>query len=184
VFLAAQAFSGPYDPFRGRYFLSAAVLVAPLTTDWFERRGRFTRAWLAAAILLTVFSALGAALFRTGAPLVTARARGTVYESLLLKDRATQTTRQRPTYAPAVRRYEEMVPAGAIVADMLPPDSFEYLLWGPRLGRTIVPVAGRALGDAVFSRAQYLVFTPDLLPPAAGDVLLGEDWWLRMLAGR
>ena len=181
VFLAAQAFSGPYDPFRGRYFLSAAVLVAPLTSGWLARRGPWARGYLTAAVALTVFSAFGAALFRTGAPIVQARARGAVYESVLSQDRAAQLTRQRPVYAPVLRRYEDLVPADAIVADMLPPDSFEYMLWGPRLGRTVLPVDGRTPGDAAFARAGFLVFTADRLAPREGDVLLGEDWWLRTL---
>lgn len=182
VFLAAQAFSGPYDPFRGRFFLSAAIVVAPLTTDWLERRGRLTRLYLVVAVVLTVVSALGSALFRTGAPLLTVPTRGAIYESVLSQDRAAQLARQRPGYAAALRRYEQLVPGDAIVADMLPPYSFEYVLWGPRLGRTILPVAGRAPGDAAFARAQYLLFSTDRLAPERGDVRLGEDWWLRTLA--
>jgi len=181
VFLLAQAFSGPYDPFRGRYFLSAAIVVAPLAGEWLTHRSGVARTYGLMCVLLTALTALGASVFRTGAPLVAAQARGAEYASILSRDRAAQLTRQRPVYAEAVRHYEELVPSDAIVADMLPPDAFEYVLWGPRLERTILPVGNRSPMDPTFSRAQFLVFSPDRLPPVAGDVLLGADWWLRRL---
>jgi hypothetical protein len=179
VFLLAQAFSGPYDPFRGRYFLSSAIVVAPLVADWLRPRGIATL-FIAVAVVLTAAAGVGAALFRSGAPLVTVTS-GPTYASIFSQDRAAQLTRQRPAYADAARRYEQFVPPDAVVADLLDADSFEYILWGPRLGRTILPVGNRSLNDAAFAKARYLVFATDRLAPRDGDILLGADWWLRML---
>lgn len=176
AFLVLQAASGPYDQFRGRYFLSAAPLATPLAAGWFAGGGRFTRAFVVVAVTLTVLTGVSSALLRTGAPLISVRYGGAEYESILSKDRADQLTRNRRDYAPAVRALDGEIPLTASVALALPPDSFEYPFFGPRLQRTVWPIGEHGTIDT--SLTQRFVFSTARRAPQPEDIHLGADWWL------
>jgi hypothetical protein len=77
-----------------------------------------------------------------------------------------------------VRRFERDVPQHAAIALWLPPDSFEYPLFGLHVDRRIVPVGDHPLADPA-AATDYLVFSSALMDPRATDTHLGEDWWLR-----
>lgn len=179
LFLVLQAFSGPYDSFRGRYFLSSAVLGCPLCVRWFRVRGTLARAYVCIALALTICAGLASAFFRSAAPLVSLQYAGVEHVSILRRDRSAQLARNWAALADVFRELDRLVPLSATVAVCLPPDSFEYPIFGPRLQRRVVPVGGRALTDPAVAAADYLVFSEALETPRAGDVRLGEDWWLR-----
>lgn len=88
----------------------------------------------------------------------------------------------RTSYEDAVRRFDAIVPADAVVAVLLEPASFEYPLFGRGLTRRLIPINSFRSGrQPVPSDAEYLVFGSGLEPPRSGDVHLGSDWYLRPL---
>jgi hypothetical protein len=175
-FLLLQAASGPYDQFRGRYFLSAATLATPVAAAWFLNDGRLRRAYVLVAVTLAAITGVSSALLRTGAPLITVRYGGSEHRSILSWDRADQLARNRREYAPAIRAFEAAVPSNATVALALPPDSFEYPFFGPRLQRIVVPVGQDNPVEA--APGHVLAFSDRRKTPRQGDVHLGADWWL------
>jgi hypothetical protein len=181
-FLVVQAASGPYDPFRGRYFLSAATLATPLAAMWFAGGRPLRRAFVMAAVTLSAVTGVSSSLLRTAAPLISVRYRGAEYQSILSRDRADQLARNRREYAPAIRALEATVPANATVAIALPPGSFEYPFFGPHLQRVVRPVGGD--GSVEAAPEPFLVFSDARRTPRPGDVHLGVDWWLSAAAGR
>ena len=134
---------------------------------------------LAVALSGVWVSGLATALIRSGSPLVAFQWAGKARPSILEWDRAAQLMRDRPELAEAVRTYEAHVPDTTTVASMLQPDSFEYVLLGPRLHRQVVPFGDRGLEWAHQEGAAFLVFSDQRLAPTTRDLHLGEDWWLR-----
>jgi len=176
VFWVLQAYSGPYDPWRGRYSALCAVLVVPAVGLWIGRpHGWLARAALTAMVLVGCLSGLSAVLGRANsAP-----------EYVYSLDRVGQLTRNRPNYADPVRRFERIVPPGATVAVFFGEDMFEYPLFGAGLTRTLVPVNGFYRGPSpIPPQAQYLLYSSQLYAEGQPeDIHLGEDWVLRALPG-
>jgi hypothetical protein len=153
-------------------------LAAPLAATWFAGNGRrLKRVYVIVAVALTAATGLASALFRTAAPLISVRYGGTAYRSIVSGDRADQLARNRREDAPAIRAMEAAIPPTATVALALPPESFEYPFFGPRLQRTVRPV-GRN-GSIELAPGEFFVFSDALRTPRPGDVHLGADWWLR-----
>jgi hypothetical protein len=177
LFWVLQAYSGPYDPWRGRYSVLCAALVVPAVGLWIGRpHGWLTRAALTAIVLVGCFSGLSAVLGRANsAP-----------EHVYSLDRVGQLTRNRPNYADPVRLFERIVPPDATVAVHFGEDMFEYPLFGAGLTRTLIPVNGFYHGPiAAPPQAQYLLYSSQLYADARpGDIRLGEDWMLRALPGQ
>lgn len=174
LFWMAQAFSGPYDPWRGRYFIVAGVFVAPLAADLVTRRlPGLLKVYLVVVVLLGCLSALSAVLGRANS----------VPEEVYGMDRAGQLTRNRRNYTEPVRRFETAVPPTATVAVYLGEDMFEYPLFGEGLTRRLLPVNPFDRGpQPIPPEADYLLYSSalydDRLP---ADRHLGEDWYLRDL---
>ena len=183
VFLVEQGFLGPYDPWRGRYFLSSAVIAAPLVGRWLSVTRPAARAFVTLAVVLVAATGLYTSVLRTGAPLVTVRYGGTTYEAIWSVDRPRQLARNLPRFAPVAREFEARVPPDARVADLLGPDSFEYVLFGSRLQRRVMPILPDDVDRLDRDRADVLVFSSSRLAVRAGDVPLGADWWLRQISG-
>jgi hypothetical protein len=181
AYLLAQGFVSAYDSWHGRYFLSSAVLAVPLAGRVISSRRRAAGVLLAIAVPAVCVSGLATALVRSRSPLVAFRYAGEARTSILALDRAAQLTRNRPELAEAVRLYNARVPETAVVASLLTPDSFEYVLYGPRLRRRVLPVGDRDPAWAHAQGAAFLVFSDRRLTPKTGDVNLGADWWLRTL---
>lgn len=96
-------------------------------------------------------------------------------------DRVAQLTRNRRAYTEPVRRFEQIVPAGATVAVFFGEDMFEYPLFGEGLTRRLIPVNpfGRE-PRPLPPDADFLIYSSHLYADQhAGDVHLGEDWYLR-----
>jgi hypothetical protein len=176
VFLAAQAFSAPYDPWRGRYFTTAAVFACPATAWLIARlQGRFAKVLVIAIVGLGGLSGVSAVLERRSwaLPLV---------GDAQSRDRLRQLTHDVPELYLTVRRYEELVPRDAAVAAALRPDSAEYLLFGEGLMRRILPVNSFLRGlQAPSPEAQFLVYTRGYPEAQGTDIHLGAGWYLRKL---
>jgi hypothetical protein len=172
VFLLVQAFSQPYDPWRGRYFLWATALAAPVAGLLLQRllEGTLGGACAAAILGIGCFAAVTAVLFRPGAPIWHGHdpfARGPC-TSVFAMDRIAQLTSERPSLAPALRRLEELVPADATLYLRVHYPVFEYAYLGPQLKRR-VRIAQGPLPPGAFH-----AYAADA-PGHSSDILLGSD---------
>lgn len=180
-FLVLQAFSSLYDPWRGRYFITAAIFAAPVAGRWLAAKHPLARAYLVLVIWIGCVSAITAVVFHSNGVLVSVDYGG-AHPSLFRLDRTGQMMANRTSYEDAVRRFDAIVPADAVVAVLLEPASFEYPLFGRGLTRRLIPINSFRSGrQPVPSDAEYLVFGSGLEPPRSGDVHLGSDWYLRPL---
>ena len=173
LFILAQAYSGPYDPWRGRYFIIAAMFAAPLVAWSVHNPHPLWRAYLTVIVLLGCLSAFTGVLGRVN----------DMPEVVYDMDRLQQITRNRPSYTDAIRRFGELVPQDAMVALYFGEDTFEYPLFGPGLTRTLLPINAFWRGaQPIPSNAGYLLYSSDLYTDRrGGDIHLGEDWYLRDL---
>lgn len=182
AFLVLEAFSGPYDPWRGRFFLIAAAFATPLASRWLGARG-IGRVYLVAVVWLGCVSALTAVAFRSNRPLLSASYQGHVRPSVFALDRIGQMTTNVPSYEEPLRRYERLVPSDATVAVALIAESPEYLFFGPRLGRTLRPINSFEHGlQPVPSDAAFLLLSRQVLAPRPDDEDLGAGLYLRRTA--
>ncbi len=184
LFFLAQAYVGPYDPWRGRYFIIAAAFAAPpVAALWQRRRGAGVRIYLTGLILLGCLSAGTAVLFRYHSPVVAVRGLSDPNCSVFRMERLLQLTRNRPPYQQPILRFNELVPAEATVLIWLPGDSFQYPLFGARLTRKIIPINSmdQFLSAYYASGAKFFLFSNKMNKPIPTDQHLGEDWYLRRL---
>jgi hypothetical protein len=184
VFLLVQAAAGPYDPWRGRYFLWCSVFALPVVASFLPPllRHRAGLAYLLLVLTLACLSAVCAVLFRDRRPVFTGTnwLTGRHVQSVYTTDRIGQITWARPFLAPVFRRYEETVPDGATVAVCLPGDSWEYPLFGPQLSRKLLPV-GASFAPAENPAVDFLFFSETCLKPQEDDIPLGGEYYLRKL---
>ena len=178
LFLLMQAYSGPYEPNRGRYFIEAAVFTVPVAGYLFLSRNKLVRGYLLLVVILGCISAFTAVLFRYRSPVLTR-------ESVFSQDRLGQVLRNGPVFQPPIRNFEELVPPDAVVAVCLNPNSFEYPLFGYKLTRTIIPLNSFWRGlRPVHANADYLLWAEDfdyVFSRNKSDIYLGKDWHLRKL---
>lgn len=186
LFLLLQAYSGDYEPARGRYFIQAGIFAAPLAGYLFESRNRVVRGYLAVIAALGCLSALTAVIFRERSPLLGP-------ESIFCRTRLEQMSRSGIVFRDPIGNFEKLVPPDAVVAACLNPNSFEYPLFGRGLTRTVIPLNSFRQGlQPVPPEADYLLWaggnSPDhhddfdfIFNRTEGDVHLGKDWWLRRL---
>ena len=167
-----QAYASRYDPWHGRYFLSAAIFLAPLAALVVDQPR--ARRYGQAVAVLGCAAAITAVLFRSNTPIV-----GTHYgdprPSIFTLDRIAQLARDQHAFEPVLRAYERTVPAGARVREWIPRESPAYAFFGEGLSRRVVPRRpGEPLADG-----EWLLFDEAAEPPAAGDIAIGEQLWLR-----
>jgi 4-amino-4-deoxy-L-arabinose transferase-like glycosyltransferase len=178
VFLIAQSFSGPYDPWRGRYFVVAGLFAVPVAGCLFDRLTK--RAAVAYVILIALLgsaNAVSAVCFRDGRSLIPFDGS----KSIMSMNRLEQLTVRRPFMYDIVANFERLVPASASVGLVLGDNEGEYLFFGEKLTRKIVPLRNRR---TVPPDVQYVVFQGHLLPALPGEVGLGRGWYLRKLPSR
>lgn len=183
LFFFSQAYAGPYDPWRGRYFTAAAIFAVPTVGALLPSRNKFIRAWLLFVIPLGCISAVTAVVFRANSALVSAQYQGLQTESIFAMNRMRQLTRNTPDYYEPLQRYDELTPADATVAVFLYVDAFEYPLFGEGLTRTIFPINSFDKGVLpIPAEADYLLYGDGFPCPALPeDTHLGEDLYLRKL---
>jgi hypothetical protein len=187
VFFVTQAYVGPYDPWRGRYFTAMAVLVVPAVAGVSDVRRTWLRYLVMAIVWAGCLSATAAVVFRINSPLVSISYKGVGYKSIFAMDRVEQLTRNRAEYRAPLEAYEAQVPRDAVVALFLPEDSYEYPLFGRGLTRRIIPInsferalEGAALRD-VPADATHLLYADGYPCARVTDTALGADWHLRLL---
>jgi hypothetical protein len=134
-------------------------------------------------VVLGSFSGITAVLFRDNGAFVSARFDRFQAKSIFELDRISQLTISRPDYARPAREFYALVPQDAAVALALKGDSFEYLLFGENLTRSLLPINlfDRGL-QPIPDEADYLLYSPNVFPcELPGDIHLGSDWYLRKL---
>ncbi|MHB9022615.1 MAG: ArnT family glycosyltransferase [Armatimonadota bacterium] len=160
LFFIVQAFVGPYDYFRGRYFIMGAVFaLPPLAFIGLASRSWLKKSYLTVVLLLGCLSALCTVCIRYGTLVFPMKLNGRYVNSTFTLDRAAQLVREYPDmYIPFVT-YESYVPDLAIVAsDDL--RYFTYLFQGENFSRTLIYLTPFD-GDRrpLPSTAQFLLFT-------------------------
>lgn len=172
-----QAFSGPYDRFHARYFLTMVIWLVPafaLTLPFFTQ-SRFWRSYLLGVIAVGCLSALSTVLIRPDNPLFSIQFGTTERTSKLLLDRLDQFILSRPDCVP-MREFERLVPAQATVAVYLPDDACEYPLFGQKWQRTLIPIRWIEIPNT----ADYLLYDQTIFAyPLPTDQHLGLNWYLR-----
>jgi hypothetical protein len=182
LYLLGQSFIGPYDPWRGRYFLTIAVLAAPLAGITLSTRSPLIRAYLAAVLTLGCISSITAVVYKSQQPLVAVTNSAILAPSFFDLDRIEQLTVSHPVYTAAIRKFDTSVPPDAVVALSLKKNSYEYPLFGSGLTRTLVPVNSFLHGPRPLPyNAEYLLYDSTYASPRPGDTHLGVDWYLRRI---
>ncbi len=181
----ALAYSAPYDPFKGRYFVETGLLSALfLSLLFFNDQTRIDQpkrtVWKGYVGLVTVLgcvSALLAVFLNTRAlPFAWTAPDGRSFTSVFTQDRVRQMTIGRPdTYVP-YKRFDEIVPDTATVALGTINDDYEYPLYGPHLSRRLIPINPFEQGlKPIPGDADYLFFDKSVITPQPGDIRLGTD---------
>lgn len=180
VFFISQAMIGEYDLWRGRYFTPAAVMLAPLTTVVIGTRRRYYQVFLIFVITLGSASALSAVLLGDNNEMVSFNGKSPVY----MRDRYEQLTRELGGIVSAepYRRFDAIVPESATVAQWVSLPPLEYMYFGPKLKRRIIPLTFWEDGVVrVPYNADYAVFHSRLLGIRKNDIPLGNEQVLRRL---
>jgi hypothetical protein len=180
VYYLSVAYSGEYDPWRGRMFMTMGMFALPAIACFLEeKQSRPWRVFALAVVMLGCLSAVSAVVFREHATLVSAHYGRKSVTSIFAQDRAAQMTCDIPRYAEPVRQYEELVPRDATVA-IYGDYMFEYVFFGERMTRRLVPLGdGREPMRPIPEGVEFLVFSSKTLAPEPDDTHLGEEWYLR-----
>lgn len=170
VQFALLSSTAPYDPLKGRYFLSMSIWILPLGGFLWEE---YSRGWVKiygfVVSILVIWSGLGVVLHRQLAPVWVQEGKKPFWKM----DRLEQLTISRPDLYPAFKRFDELVPAKATVALGTQSEDFEYPLWGEKLARTLIPIHPfRQPIKSIPLSADYLVFTDGVFPVKEGDIQL------------
>ncbi len=183
LFFLSQAYVGPYDPWRGRYFAVAGVLAVPTVGIVLQGQNRLLQSYLYFIALIGCASALFAVVLRTNSAIISVECCNQRTISIFTMNRIEQLTRNRRTYYEPIKTFDNLVPPSATVAVFLYSDSFEYPLFGEYLTRKIIPINPFHKGmQPIPKMADYLLYTKNGFPCAASsDMYLGADWYLRRL---
>ena len=170
LYFLVQASASPYDPWRGRYFMTAALFAAPTLAALAFPAHLPGKLYLAFAVFLGCVTALTAVCFRCDTSVFPLK--GVAGCSSFVLGRTEQLSREMPDLAPAWLKYESCVPEGAVVAT---DTTFgcEYLFFGDRLSRRIIPLRSFT-GERrpVPAEAQYLLYSLDSPYAQHGDTAI------------
>jgi hypothetical protein len=167
VFFLVQAYSGPYDASRGRYFMICALFAAPVAGHWIAAKPKWIRVYLPLVLFAGCFSAVFTLASQT---------------PLFSMDRARQFAFENPQYYERFRAFDFIVPQDAVVAVYLYPNAYEYPLFGQQLTRTILPLNSFYQGlQPIPKEAEYLLYVKGYPCPDEKDKHLEGDWFLRKL---
>ncbi len=189
IFFLLQAFSGPYDPWRGRYFNIAVIFALPSLGLILYTKYRFIRLYLLLVIFIGCISAFSGNILKSGQiSAVESSENRYTFDFLFTKDRIAQLTRLGQYYEP-VKAYEDIVPEYASVAVYLPGDSYEYPLFGKNFTRKLYPVNSFINGvQPIPEGVEYLLYSNGYpFADIENDIYLGQlnysstNWYLRML---
>ena len=184
VFFLAQSIAGPFDPWRGRYFMVMGLFVAPLAGYYLAHgRGALFNGFATLIVAAGCVGALSAVAYHEGRALLAGE------DSFFAQSRIEQLAANRRKYAEALERFEELVPEDAILAVCLEPNSHEYPLFGPHRTRRLIPLNSfRGSLKPVPADADYLLYDHRRVRVSPffdrSDLRLGKDWYLRKLPPR
>ena len=184
LFLLAQAYAGPYDPYRGRYFIICAVFAVPTIGVSLQVKNKFIRAYLLLVVLIGCVSAISAVVLRPNSLPISISYQDKHWHSVFAMDRIEQLMRTGRQYEGAIKEFERLVPGNETVAVFLYEDSYEYPLFGKYLTRTIIPINPFDKGlQPVPANANYVlyIYTEGFPYASSNDIHLGADWYLRRL---
>ena len=183
AFLFAQSFVGPFDPWRGRYFIIAAIFVMPITGFWLRTTSVTLYWYLSAIVIIGCVSSITAVLFRVNSPLLNINIQGVNQKSIFSMSREEQLTRSAVDYYQLIQKFDQIVPPDATVAVLVYEDAMEYPFFGRGLTRTIIPINSFLKGrQPIPVNAQYLLYI-ETFPciDINADVDLSGGWYLREL---
>lgn len=168
------SFTAPFDPIKGRYFLSMSVWCLPIVGFFYDewKTGIGVR-YVFIITLFVVVSAWGTVFKRSLLPLFPSE----TTKSILQMNRLEQLTVSRPELYSLFARFDELVPKEAIVALGTDTEDFEYPFWGASLQRKLIPIHPfKKPLKPIPSEAEYLIFTEGIFTPISGDILLNSDY--------
>jgi len=182
LFLFIQAYIGPYDPWRGRYFTTAAIFAVPIVGIWLKVKNRLVKTYLLLIVFAGSVSAASAVTLRKDSRIISHH-HDPERKSIFKMNRMEQLTRNRRFFYKPLTRFDSLVPKTASVAVCLKANSFEYPLFGEYLSRTIVPINSFDKGlQAIPTDVNYLLYDESFLyPNRAEDIHIGQNWYLRSL---
>ena len=97
-------------------------------------------------------------------------------------NRLEQLTRNLPYYYSPLKKFNNIVPQNATVSTYLTSNAFEYILFGEKLTRTIIPIISFENEiQQIPQDAEYLLYTNDFPCRINSDIELGENLFLRKL---
>jgi hypothetical protein len=177
VYFLTVAYTGVYDPWRGRFFIPMAMFALPAVAGALEQwQGAPFRIYIFVLTILACGSGAYAVIFRDD------NAAGPQPRSLaaaLHLDRTSQLLRDRPEYIDALRAYESIVPPDATVG-VSGVHAAEYVLFGEGMTRTLIPlVAENDRLPPTPDGVDFIVYSRDVVTPEPDDVHLGIDMYLR-----
>jgi hypothetical protein len=168
-----QSYTALYDPWHGRYFLLAAVFLAPIV-GWMSEATSWRR-YTRAAAAIGCACAVTAVLLRSRTPLISVGVAGAERRSVLRMDRSEQLTRGNPPLTEMLRAFERMVPGDATVQVTVEGGAGEYMFFGDHLRRHLHPRPPGSLVPA----GTWLLLQDRVERPDTTDVSLGAGFWLR-----
>lgn len=170
VFLLTQCFSGPYDPWRGRYFIHGALFAVPCVGLVVETiRSRISIGVVTAILCVGLFSGVTTTRIQLQA-------------SSPMGDRTAEMLTRNPALLETVRQYEKVVPPGSKVAIRMMGDTYLYPFFGARLDRELHSTADlKKPGPPAMGDADFFLYTSRLAEPAGEDIPLGNNLYLRDL---
>ncbi|MDB9494793.1 hypothetical protein PN441_15040 [Spirulina major CS-329] len=190
IFLATQALTSQYDPWRGRYFIAGAVFAVPLVVQWWQiDRPRLMQRGVAlftSLILITAsISSITTLLFREAYPLIPTQQGEQHWPSVFQLNRIEQLTRGNLPLAHALGRVGNWLDAHPQqrLYTVLPKSFPEYPLFQ---GQTVVPLNGFVAGfdpGAIASLPPGLLLYHDTLytEPQPSDRAFGHHLWGRVI---
>lgn len=147
VFYVVQAYSSPYDLWRGRYFITAALFaVIPLAFLSLAPRVWYGKAYLVLVVALGCASALCGSFVRGNEVQLRIFSKGSRFlypfapEQIPQLTRLKQFVRDDPGMYIPLARFEGLVPPDAVVAVDVSRPQPEYLFFGEGLTRRLIPL--------------------------------------------
>ncbi|GAA4446271.1 hypothetical protein GCM10023091_39090 [Ravibacter arvi] len=176
----ALAYSAPYDPFKGRYFIETGLFGVLFLLLLFSTRSLsilrpkrwIWKGYVGAVVLLACVSAVMTVFLNIRALPFPAYG----FESAFTADRIKMQTFARPDIYPAYAKFDSLVPQDATVALGTINDDFEYPLYGRKLTRKLISINPFEQGlRPIPAEADYLFFSKNVIQPQRGDIRLGTD---------
>ncbi len=158
LFILSQAYGGPYDPWRGRYFIQMAPFTLPMLVFAWDARRWIFRSYVVLVVAFACFTAVCAVGLRPNRPLISMTSGEYKTVSVFGKTRPQQMTANIGGVLD-ILSYEEAVPDQAVVGVRFPGDMNEYALFGEKLTRTIIPFPAELVGKHSFTgQVDYVVY--------------------------